>query len=159
MSVEAFSIFLKRFAYPCRYQYIMYRFALPVPQLCMNSNDMLDFWFNNWGHLLRTFQLNWLAPQHLEHFANIVYDTGVPLDNCWSFVDRTVDAISRPSIHQRVFYNGHKRYNAFKFQSVVALDGLIANLYGSVEGKRHDRGMLIDSGLLNQLQQYSFGQN
>ena len=68
-------------------------------------------------------------------------------------------AISRPGIHQRVFYNGYKRYNAFKFQSVVALDGLIANLYGSVEGKRHDSGMLIDSGLLNQLKQYSFGQN
>ena len=67
--------------------------------------------------------------------------------------------LNRPSIHQRVLYNGHKRCNAFKFQSVVALDGLIANLYGSVEGKRHDRGMLIDSGLLNQLQQYSFGLN
>ena len=38
-------------------------------------------------------------------------------------------------------------------------DGLITNLYGTVEGKRHDSGMLIDSDLLNQLQQYSFGQN
>ena len=31
-SVEAFCIFLKRFAYPCRYQDIIYRFARPVPQ-------------------------------------------------------------------------------------------------------------------------------
>ena len=43
-----------------------------------------------------------------------------------------------------------------KFQSVVAPNGLIANLIGPVEGKRHDSGMLADSGLLNQLQQHSF---
>ena len=158
-SVEAFCIFLKRFAYPCRYQDIMYRFARPVPQLCMISNLVLDFLFNNWGHLLRTFQQNWLSQQHLEHFANMVYDKGAPLDNCWGFVDGTVRAVSRPGIHQRVLYNGHKRYHALKFQSVVAPNGLIANLYGPVEGKRHDSGMLMDSGLLNQLQQYSFGQN
>ena len=46
-----------------------------------------------------------------------------------------------------------------KFQSVVAPNGLIANLYGPVEGKRHDSGMLMNSDLLNQLQQYSFCQN
>ena len=68
-------------------------------------------------------------------------------------------AISRPGIHQRVFYNGHKRYHTLKFQSVVVPNGLIANSYGPVEGKRHDSGMLMDPGLLNQLQQYSFGQN
>ena len=157
-SIEAFCIFLKRFAYPCRYQDIMYRFARPVPQLCMISNLVLDFLFNNWGHLLRTFQQNWLSQQHLEHFANMVYDKGVPLDNCWGFVDGTVRAISRPGI-TRVLYNGHKRYHAFKFQSFVAPNSLIANLYGLVEGKRHDSGMLMDSGLLNQLQQYSVGQN
>ena len=33
---------------------------------------------------------------------------------------------------------------------------LIANLYGPVEGKRHEAGMLADSGLLNELQQFSF---
>ena len=41
----------------------------------------------------------------------------------------------------------------------MAPNSLIANLYGLVEGKRHDSGMLMDSGLLNQLQQYSVGQN
>ena len=29
-------------------------------------------------------------------------------------------------------------------------------MFGPVEGKRHDSGMLADSGLLNQLQQHSF---
>ena len=92
-----------------------------------------------------------MSQQHLEHFANMVYDKGASLDNCWGFVDGTVRTISRPGIHQRVLYNGHKRYHALKFQSVVAHNGLIANFYGPVEGKRHDSGMLMNSGLLNQL--------
>ena len=43
-----------------------------------------------------------------------------------------------------------------KFQSVVAPNGLIAILFGPVEGRRHDSGMLVDSGLLQELSHYSF---
>ena len=38
---------------------------------------------------------------------------------------------------------------------MVTPDGMIANLYGPVEGKRHDSGMLAESGLLQQLTQHS----
>ncbi|XP_048577691.1 uncharacterized protein LOC116607814 [Nematostella vectensis] len=55
-------------------------------------------------------------------------------------------------------YNVHKRVHGIKFQSVVAPNGLIANLFGPVEGKRHDERMLQMSGLLHQLQQYSVDQ-
>ena len=75
------------------------------------------------------------------------------------FFDRTGRAISRPSIHQNVFYNVHKRYHPLKFESAVASDDLIANLYGPAEGKSHDTGMVMDSASLRQFQQYSFGQN
>ena len=67
-------------------QDIMYRFALPVPELCMTSNALLNILFNNWGHLLRTFQQNWLLQQHREHFVDMVYDKGVSLDNFWDFL-------------------------------------------------------------------------
>ena len=60
--------------------------------------------------------------------------------------------ISRPN---EILYNGHKKVHAIKFQSVVAPNGLVANLYGPVEGKRHDSGMLAMSGLLDALQRYS----
>ena len=53
-------------------------------------------------------------------------------------------------------YNGHKRIHALKFQSVVTPNGLIANLFALVEGRRHDSGMLAMSGLLPQLEQMSF---
>ena len=158
-SVEAFCLLLKRFAYPCRYQDLMSRFGRPVPQLCMISNQVLNFLHLNWAHLLSNFQQNWLSPQNLEAFAQSIHQKGAPLDNCWGFVDGTVRPICRPSHNQRIVYNGHKKVHSLKFQSVVAPNGMIANMYGPVEGKRHDSGMLADSGLLNQLQQHSYGQN
>ena len=56
------------------------------------------------------------------------------LDNCWGFVDGTVRPVCRPEHNQWIIYNGHKRIHAGKFQSVVAPSGLIANLFGPVEG-------------------------
>ena len=61
----------------------------------------------------------------------------------------TTVQISRPGDNQRVVYNGHKRVHAIKFQAVVIPSGLVANLYGPVEGLRHDAGILKESGLLN----------
>ena len=42
--------------------------------------------------------------------------------------------------------------HALQFQAVVIPSGLVANLYGPVEGRRHDAGMLKESGLLIILQ-------
>ena len=56
-------------------------------------------------------------------------------------------------------YNGHKKVHAIKFQSVVAPNGLIANLFGSVEDRRDDSGMLGESGLWHKLQQHAHGPN
>ena len=46
--------------------------------------------------------------------------------------------------------------HAFKFRSVVTPNDLIANLFGQVEGRRNDSGMLAMSDLLPQLEQMSF---
>ena len=54
------------------------------------------------------------------------------LENCWGFIDGTVRPICRPGENQKVVYNGHKRVHALKYQSVVAANGLVANLYGPV---------------------------
>ena len=92
----------------------------------------------------------------LRHFAAAVHDEGAPLENCWGFIDGTVRPLCKPDQNQRILYNGHKRVHGIKFQSVVAPNGLIASLFGPVEGRRHDSGMLADSGLLQELSQYSF---
>ena len=98
----------------------------------------------------------WLSPANLEAFANSIHQSGAALDNCWGFVNRTVRPVCRPGRNERVLYNGHKKVHSLKFQSVAAPNGPDAILFGLVEFKRHDNGMLADSGLLNQLQQYSF---
>ena len=74
-------------------------------------------------------------------------------------MDGTVRPICKPKHHQRAVYNGHKRVHARKFQSVVAANGIIANLFGPVEGRRYDSRMLAISGLLDQLEQHSFSRD
>ena len=44
----------------------------------------------------------------------------------------------RPSLFQRVVYNGHKRVHALKFQSIVVPNGIILSMWGPCEGRRHD---------------------
>ena len=95
----------------------------------------------------------------MEQFANVVHRSGAPLQNCWGFVDGTVRPVCRPGQYQRMLCNGHKRVHSIKFQYVVAPNGIVANIYGPVEGKRHDSGMLAESGLLNEFQQHSFAPN
>ena len=154
--LEGLCICLRRLAYPCRYGDLIPRFGRPVPQLSMLCNIVIDHIFHQFGHLLSSFDQQWLSRENLKVFADAIHQKGAALDNCWGFIDGTVRPICRPKRNQRVVYNGHKRVHALKYQSVVAPNGLIAHLYGPVEGRRHDSGMLAMSGLLPQLEQHSF---
>ena len=108
-----------------------------------------------------TYTMNhpWLTPYCLQLFADVIYGKGAPLDNCWRFIYGTVTTCCRPGINQILVYNGHRRVHSINFQSVVTPSGLIANLFGPVEGRKHGSGMLRDSGLCTQLQQHARGQN
>ncbi|CAB1110273.1 unnamed protein product [Ectocarpus sp. CCAP 1310/34] len=50
-----------------------------------------------------------------------------------------------------MFYNGHKRKHAMKFQGVITPDGLFVDLWGPVAGTRHDSFILAQSGLMEEL--------
>jgi hypothetical protein len=93
---------------------------------------MVDITSLRHGHLLQSFDQEWLQPNNLKKYADAVYENGGALENCWGFVDGTVRPICRPTKNQKVAYNGHKKVHAIKFQSVVAANGLIANLFGPV---------------------------
>ena len=86
-------------------------------------------------------------------YADAISDIGGPLPNCWGFIDGTVRPICRPSVNQNIVYSGHKRVHGLKFKSVVIPNGLIANMYGPIEVKRHDSAMLRISELLPKLEQ------
>ena len=69
---EAFCIFLKRFAYACRYVDLIPRFARPEPQLCMISNTVLNSIYTNWRHLLLDLGQPWLSRASLQTFAIVI---------------------------------------------------------------------------------------
>ena len=105
--------------------------------------------------LLTSFEQDWLASAKLQQYAKAIRDRGAPLDNCFGFVDGTIQRVCRPGQNQRALYNGHKRVHAIKFQAVSAPNGLCINLFGPVEGRRHDSGMLADYGLLTLLERFA----
>ena len=154
--IESLCMFLKRFAYPIRYSDMIPRFGRPVPQFSIITNHILNLLYERHGNRLTIFEQEILSPQNLVKYANAIHESGAPIQNCWGFVDGTVRPICRPKTHQRIVYNGHKRVHSIKFQSVVIPNGLIANLSGPYEGKKHDSGMLAQSGLLANLENYSY---
>ncbi|CAB4014568.1 Hypothetical predicted protein [Paramuricea clavata] len=154
--LEGLCILLKRLAYPCRYTDMISRFGRNPTEICLIFNRMLSLVFNAHHHRLESFEQPFLSPENLGRYADSIHAHGAPLQNCFGFIDGTVRRITRPNQNQRTLYNGYKRDHAMKFQSVVVPDGLIANLSGPYEGKRHDSTMLYQSGLLPLLEQHAF---
>lgn len=131
-SVEALCMLLRRFSYPCRYSDMIPRFGRSKPELRLIVNETMRRVVGLFGHLLTTFEQPLLHREKLQEYARAIYEKSQALDNCWGFVDGTVRPICRPGQHQRTVYNGHKRVHALKYQSVIAANGMIANLYGPV---------------------------
>jgi hypothetical protein len=103
---------------------------------------------NRWSHIL-DFDTVLLSPENLEKYATAVSNCGSPMATIWGFLDCTIRQICRPSLAQRLAYNGYKKMHALKFQAVMLPNGLIGHLFGPVEGRRADPHLLTESGLLD----------
>ena len=53
---------------------------------------------------------------------------------------------------QRAVYSGHKRHHGIKLQSIILPDEMIAQMFGPVEGRRHDVTLLKLSRLHEKMQ-------
>ena len=95
-SIPALYIYLKRFTYPCRYEYMVSHFARPVPELCIITNHMIDWIYKRWHRLLSRYNHDLLSPTNLMLYANAIYRSGAALENCWGFIDETVRPVCRP---------------------------------------------------------------
>ena len=149
--IDAICVLLKRNSYPCRFSDLIPTFGRSVAELCNIASVINNHIFETHGPLLTNLNQPWLSTHQLQEFADALHHKGAPLSNCWGFIDGTVRPICRPSQKQRNLYNGYKRIHAIKFQSIAAPNGLIANLYGPIEGKRHDNAMLAEYRLLDQM--------
>ena len=129
---EALCIVLKRFAYPCRCSDMMPIFGRSLLELSLICNQVTDWIYNTHGHKVTRWNHGILNPPLIATYADAVHSKGAVLDNCFGFIDGTVQLISRPMSNQRVVYNGHKRVHALKFQAVSLPNGRITNTYGPV---------------------------
>ena len=140
----------------------------------------MDDVYDRFSCRLSSLDLVWL---NVAAFSDAIHAKGAALDNCWGFIDGTVRPIARPSKNQSIMYSGHKRVHCIKFQvqnnfslyacilalcalymqlkslfplqSLVTPNGLIAHLFGPIEGKRHDAFMLSLSGLTPKISRYN----
>jgi hypothetical protein len=115
---------------------------------------MINYLYQNFSCLLK-FDQRRLTPDKLQYFAKRVHEKGAPLRTIYGFIDGTVRPISRPSIAQKMHFNGHHRIHALKYQSVTTPDGIIVDLSGPFEGRRHDCFMLKESHLLGRVVEWS----
>lgn len=150
--LDALCIFLARLAYPCRLAQLQLMFNRPESTLSFIITSVLNFIYDNHANKVQDLDQDWIRRRR-QTYADHIHNKGSPMDNIIGFIDGTVRPICRPTYFQRVVYNGHKRVHALKFQSIVSPDGLILNLYGPVEGRRHDSAMLQQSDVLHQFEQ------
>jgi nuclease HARBI1 len=152
--IEAMCIFLNRLAYPSRLEGMERIFGRQFTVLSRAVKTVMDIIYYRFKHLV-SLSTSYVTPSVLESWMAAIRRKGAPLEFCFGFVDGTVRPICRPSRYQKQAYNGHKRVHALKFQSVSAPDGIIIDLTGPWEGRRHDCGMLRESELLQRLEHIS----
>lgn len=152
--LDGLCLVLRRLSYPNRLLELVPDFGRAEQELSMIFNSTCEWIYDRWSHLLSDLQKPWLLPPLLEELCQAVQNKGAPLQNCWGFVDGTPKQICRPTIGQRVFFSGHKRYHCIKFQTVGLPNGIIVHLSGPYEGRIHDANMLRQSGLLPQLEEH-----
>lgn len=155
-SVEAFCVLLRRFAFPIRLSDLVPEFARPVPTIGIIVSHMVRYIHSTFGHLLDSIDQTWLSRDNLKEMATAVTRKHAVLQNCWGFLDGTGREICRPGEDQEAYYNGHKRKHVLKYQSLVAANGMYAHFYGPIVGRHHDSTLLTESGLLGQLESFSF---
>ena len=86
-------------------------------------------------------------------WADAIHAAGAPAPRCISFIDGTFRPCCRPVRGQRQIYWGYKKLHGLKFQSVIAPNGLIVDLFGAIVGRRSDSYMLTRSDLLTRMAQ------
>ncbi|XP_064653070.1 uncharacterized protein LOC135503424 [Lineus longissimus] len=156
---DGLCMLLRRLVYPNRLLELEREFGRPKSVLSEIITTVLEDIYLRFHTKFSSLEQPWMGRDQLHEFANAVHEKGAPLSNCWGFIDGTPRQICRPKYNQRACFSGHKIYHCIKFQSVVAPNGLIANLFGPVEGRRHDSAMLRMSNLIQDLEEVDFRMN
>jgi hypothetical protein len=99
-----------------------------------------------------------LTYERIQKYAQALTPYTAGVEAIWGFLDGTFRGFCRPDQNQQTFYSGHKHEHGFKYQAIVAADGLCVALHGPYEGKVNDFLMVTDSGVQGRLNEVSSGQ-
>ena len=153
----AFCITLRRLVYPARWVDLEYTFHLPVSTLSRAFHIMMMHLYVLVHDRMR-WDSTWLTPDKLEEYAAANYEAGgcsnyndgSPCNDIWGWLDGTLRECARPVRSQRQAYSGMKHKHGYKWQAIMAPDGLFAHFYGPFSAKRHDMRMVEICELLVQ---------
>lgn len=151
--VEALCLLLARFRSSGEMFYLTLLYCRSMCAISEIVKEICQDIHETWTHLLDFDHAGLLKTENLVRYSEAVA-TIAPHDPI-AFIDCTIRQIARPSLYQRVVYNGHKKMHALKFQALTTPDGMIAHLWGPVEGRRADPHLLKESQLLEKLQAYA----
>ncbi|KAA8906389.1 hypothetical protein FN846DRAFT_753117, partial [Sphaerosporella brunnea] len=86
---DALCMLLARLAHPKRLADLHFEFGWQPERVSRIAKELRNIIHAKWKHLLH-FDAERLTPQKLREYANVVAAKGVPLQNCWGFVDGTI---------------------------------------------------------------------
>uniref|UniRef100_A0A6P7GFX3 Uncharacterized protein LOC114341986 n=1 Tax=Diabrotica virgifera virgifera TaxID=50390 RepID=A0A6P7GFX3_DIAVI len=130
----------------------IYRFCVALGNFWMAPEECIKPFISR--YILEDLnRLNSLTRDRLQQYAQAVANNGSAVQNCWGFIDGTARAICRPGTDREAYYSGPKHVHYIKYQAVVCPDGIKVSLHEAFMGRRHDAGILRESGLYNQLKE------
>lgn len=97
-------MYLKRFAYPCRYGDLVYHFARPVPEISIITNHIPHNGLDLRSVASSAYKIQSrfaLSPPKLLQYAEAIEQAGAALNNCWGFVDGTMRPVCWPNENQQ----------------------------------------------------------
>ncbi|KAF8826370.1 hypothetical protein HHX47_DHR5000203 [Lentinula edodes] len=145
---DALCILCARLAYPARLSDLQAKFGIREARISACINDLSSYIYKFWSHLL-DLPPNLVNPSNLERYASVIHAGGAPTKEVAAFLDGTINLICRPGTNQKIVYNGYYAGHALKFQGLCGPDGMMLMVYGPIEGRRADGGLLAASELIS----------
>lgn len=127
-------------ASPCHWSDLSPLFGRRLSHLSEKLWKGLVLFLNKRGHLIERDMSPTFVATRLQLHSDTIHRKCGTSDPYLGFIDGTVLEIARPNnrAKQNSTYNGHKRKQALKLQTVTNPDGLILHDYGLMTGSYHD---------------------
>ncbi|KAI9103920.1 hypothetical protein DFS34DRAFT_569269, partial [Phlyctochytrium arcticum] len=126
----AILLVLRRLVYPNRWCDLQQLFSRSKSWMSVIFNTTITIIFEAYHPPLFHWDVQRLDQVCHQGFSEAIHEKTGVLPTFIGFIDSTVRANCRPSIHQRQVYNGHKQFHALKYQSVSTPNGIIVHLSG-----------------------------